>query len=138
MEADFELLIDVLQHYPRDYKDFQAVPVPGQNATLYGRVIESVPQAYHHTARVDTIVEIDQPMGLHQLSDADASTASSHHAQSALEPGLEDGPEGFQLADVTAGSMQSHDKAERQRDYPELELQERQSSHAQATTSHAG
>lgn len=142
MEADFELLADVLQHYPRDYKDFQAVPVPGQNATLYGRVVESIPQAYHNTARVDTTVEIEQPVPEpsheDQLPQPDTYIDNTCHAQTALEQSHEDG---FEASQLTGSSVQSIDIAEGHRGSMvagDPQLPEQQTSHSQASTSQAG
>ncbi|KAK9846223.1 hypothetical protein WJX84_012471 [Apatococcus fuscideae] len=145
VEAEFELLADVLQHYPRDYKDFQAVPAPGQNATLYGRVVESVPSAFHGCARLDIIVEVEQPPALpsSQTDQLEHSTAHDSYqpAEDIQGARMAHGEPGAHLTADTASSMQSCSAAAEEDNSPEavqLELQDRKASHSQASTSLAG
>ncbi len=51
----------MLQHYPRDYKDFSSVPVPGQDVTLYGTVMQCHHIPGWRASRLETIVKVDQP-----------------------------------------------------------------------------
>ena len=153
-EADFELLADVLQHYPRDYKDFQAVPSPGQNATLYGRVITSEAHTGWQTYWVDTIVEVDKPAPLQEGSH---DTLSSPGPDQLTEPGMPPashaaGTAGTSTAEVNledilqpSGCASHPEPAEALLQEPahaddagQAEVEDRAQSHAQASSAAPG